>query len=486
MNIAATLGRIRCIAGVPLQRRRSQGSLRSLWFTIAFAMSVPALLTLWAILGSSHEARIVAGAFTIAIGGIVTLGAWAVFLAGLHAQASFTTAPLVPAHTRHLGLTMATGVGGVCAVFGILGGLFFGQVLLGALGALVLLALVTAVLSRVWLAAVLIVAVIAWQSRPSPGASFVALFQGLLAHRLLVVPVVAAICVLVLAAAAPASRRAARFRRLAPQPQQGARVEREALGRDVQPPASRNGLVPDWWRTGRLPPEQPDALLRALAVLPLSIRPALAWGRQWRAWLALLGMAALMRLDFFGSHADLLFLMIAGQGLVLLLGDVLVVRTELARTRQEQALMSLIPGMPSGAALSRALALRLSGSYAVGLARGVLAFAALRGILVWSGAELSWFESATALAALPLAGVPLAVLLWSNWASVAALSVNQLLVFLAVLSLAGFAMLAPHRGWASLGEVAVLYALPTLAWCAWRWRRMADEPASLPAGRLGA
>ena len=131
MSIGAALTRIRCIAAVPLQRRRSQGSLRSLWFTIAFAMFVPALFTLGALFTSNHEARLAAGVFTIGIGGILALGAWTVFLASLHSQAGFTSAPLVPAYTRHLRLTMAAGAAVVCAIFGILGGLFFGQVVLG-------------------------------------------------------------------------------------------------------------------------------------------------------------------------------------------------------------------------------------------------------------------------------------------------------------------------------------------------------------------
>ena len=47
-------------------------------------------------------------------------------------------------------------------------------------------------------------------------------------------------------------------------------------------------------------------------------------------------------------------------------------------------------------------------------------------------------------------------------------------------------MRAPHLGWASLASVAVLYIVPTIAWCAWRWNRPATEPTVLPAGRLGA
>jgi uncharacterized membrane protein len=43
---------------------------------------------------------------------------------------------------------------------------------------------------------------------------------------------------------------------------------------------------------------------------------------------------------------------------------------------------------------------------------------------------------------------------------------------------------ALNEGWLTLPGIAALYLPPPLAWCVVRWRRMADEPAAFPVGRL--
>ena len=490
MTVAATLARIRCIAAVPLQRRRAQGSLRSLWFTIAFAMFLPALSVFAAIFMGGTEAWLIAGVITLILTTLLGLGAWAVFLSGLHLQADFATARLVPAQTRHLHLTMAMGVAVMCAAFGVLGHLFFGHGVLVAVGMLMLLTLVTLLAGRRWLAAIAVAGGLFCTSQPSFGTRFMDSFNGLLAHQAFAIPIVVATCLLLLRLSAPASRGAARSPRSVPHLRAGTEVVGDPAGPEPfrieqGPQPSQPGRLHARWRSGRIPAVQRDPLRRALAVLPLYEH----WGHEWRAWLGwawVFGQSGLLALGVVQRHADLLFLLLAVQGQVLMLASVLVVRIELAKTRGEQALMSLLPGMPAGAALTRQVALRLCASYLAGLVRGTVMLALIGAMFAWSGAPLSWLESPTALAALPLACVPMATLLWTNWAPASAMRISASLVVVAIASLVAFAMLAPHFDWASLGTVAALYTLPTLAWCAWRWHRMAGEPASLPAGRLDA
>jgi hypothetical protein len=488
MTISASLTRIRSIAAVPLQRRRSQGSLRSLWFTVAFAMSVPALLLAIGI--HSQEGRLVGAGALLAMGSVLLVGAWVMFLASLAEQAEFGSARLVPGFQRHLRLALALGVVASCAIEAVGFGVAFGQAVNAALFTLIALTLLTMALRWPWLVVALLVASL-FVSPAASGATLPQLMLMFVAHRDVAGPVVLVACVVMFSIVAPTARRPARRSPDAPRRDDagmpGARAGRAAAGRrDGVPVAPRTTFVQAWWADGRLPPATPDPLRRALSALPLDTHATFGWHPQWRVWLALLAVTSAMAIDALKDHVWLIFCGVTWMGLIVMAANVLGVRTGLGGSRSEQALMAMLPGVPSGPRLGRALALRLTATHAMGLLRGVIALAFIRAAMRGLGVGQDWFTSPAALAALPLACVPLTALFWTNWSTARALRASVFRMMLVLALLVGFAMLAPHLGWASLGAVAMLYIVPTVLWCAWRWHRLAVEPTVLPAGRLGA
>lgn len=157
----------------------------------------------------------------------------------------------------------------------------------------------------------------------------------------------------------------------------------------------------------------------------------------------------------------------------------------LRKTQREQALLLLLPGAPRGDALSRWLALRLT-------LQGLLAAGA--GLLLSWG--LATFAEATSPGALDLAlgGIgplcavtllPMLMLLWRRWAWLQpSSSFDNVPPLFAQVAL-GLLALALHLvTGASYLAVGIGFAAFTGAWCAWRWGRMAREPAAMPVGRL--
>src|SRR6185312_13441891 len=141
-----------------------------------------------------------------------------------------------------------------------------------------------------WVSFALIAAGVAWHFVESGAASFPSVVRTLFEHRFVAEPVVAAVCIALLLAAAPSSRRGSPRKRRETHLRDGAQVdgvraEREVLGDDEGVEKPKAHLVQAWWRSGRLPPEQGDPVLRALAILPLNIHWQAAWRWQWRRWL---------------------------------------------------------------------------------------------------------------------------------------------------------------------------------------------------------
>ncbi len=488
MTISASLARIRSIAAVPLQRRRSQGGLRSLWFTIAFAMSVPVLLLVIGI--HSQEGRLVGAGALVAMASVLLLGAWVMFYGNLHEQAALDAVRMVPGFERHLHFTLALGVVAVCAIEAVACGLAFGQGLNAAIVTLVVLTLLTTASNWPWLACAILVAALVGSPVAFGESTLPQMLMAFAAHRDVAGPIAVALCIGLLASVAPSVRRPARAPRTSARRDAAevaaSRARREVGGRWGDPKAPGTIVIQGWWRGGRLPPRDADPLQRALSGLPLDLHLTFGWHAQWRHWLAPFALTALMAVDALKHQFGAIFLLVAGLGLMLMASDVLGIRFALRESRREQALISMLPGVPTGARLGRGLAMRLTAMHAMSLVRGVVALALIRVAMLGTGAPLDWFESPAALAALPLACVPMAALFWTNWAHAAALRASVFKMMVVPVLLVGFAMLAPHLGWASLGAVAVLYSVPTILWCAWRWHRLAAEPTVLPAGRLGA
>jgi hypothetical protein len=148
-------------------------------------------------------------------------------------------------------------------------------------------------------------------------------------------------------------------------------------------------------------------------------------------------------------------------------------------TRREQALLVLLPGVPRGATLNRGLAGRLTaeflGAWAVGVAVALLLQHAL-------GPQGGMSNEMPLLAA--AATLPMVTGLWRRIDLTKAPS--QAGIFGKLLALGGLVAAALGLRWAlhwSDASIAVLYVVPTVAWCAWRWVRLGRAPTAFPVGR---
>lgn len=145
------------------------------------------------------------------------------------------------------------------------------------------------------------------------------------------------------------------------------------------------------------------------------------------------------------------------------------------QTRREQALLMLLPGVPTGTRLNRAVAWMALRHAAIATALTAaalvpLALAADKMLLLW----------------LPLCAAPCAA--WSTTASPARMrqpsaltSVAPVLLFYVLAMLAWVATVALAL---PLVPTAAVVLAASVALGMWRWQRLAHEPAALPTGRL--
>ncbi len=157
---------------------------------------------------------------------------------------------------------------------------------------------------------------------------------------------------------------------------------------------------------------------------------------------------------------------------------------KLYQTRREQALLVLLPGVPRGVRLNRWLAWQMSLTFVVGASCGLVLAWALAATA--SGIERGMADRATSgmLSAVAAALLPQVAWQWRCWARLRAGGSDQSWPVLAPFVL-GLAFLALHAG-TGVGflPLGVTSTAASLAWCAWRWHRMASEPTALPVGRL--
>jgi hypothetical protein len=145
-------------------------------------------------------------------------------------------------------------------------------------------------------------------------------------------------------------------------------------------------------------------------------------------------------------------------------------------SRREQALMRLLPGMPQGAALNRAVAWLQLRHALVAWALTTVALA----LLAWAAADLALL--CLALAALPLCGlcllrVPARMKAPTSWTAI-------LPVFGFILG--GWGLYGLHQKLdVPLLELAGLVLGVSLALGLWRWRLVTQAPQALPTGWAG-
>jgi hypothetical protein len=159
---------------------------------------------------------------------------------------------------------------------------------------------------------------------------------------------------------------------------------------------------------------------------------------------------------------------------VMSFGVVLNLPGALWASRREQALLVLLPGMPRGVALNRALA-RQQARHCLLLWAGLLPTI---GLLLWAG------HAPHALAFIGTA-LPLSAWLWRNHARMQPAGSASALVPLALCALLGLLSMYllsrhPEALWPWLLGMLML----TTGLLAWRWRVLPQLPPALPVGRL--
>jgi len=158
---------------------------------------------------------------------------------------------------------------------------------------------------------------------------------------------------------------------------------------------------------------------------------------------------------------------------------------QLHRTRREQALLVLLPGVPRGARLNRWLAWRMSLVFVVAALCGFALAAALNAFAeTIQPGVVNRSTGGMALALFP-ALLPQVAWQWRQWARLrGATGFEMSMPGLAPVLLGLLALVLHLVTGTSYVAIGLAFAAIALAWCTWRWRRMADERTALPVGRL--
>lgn len=436
---------------------------------------------------------------TPALGGLVAMGSvlvllqglWMLQFGGLQHQNHPVAARLVPGHLQRLREHLVATFLGLAALSGLLGGLAFGHGLAIALGAAGLMVL-TALFMRwplLWVTTAALPVPVAWMAR-SPGwqavkAQGVALFeqQPMLVTALVALILPALTCLHLQNGDAGHLRSYVRGQRLR------ATMRAAMLGQST---TRHQGRLGQWLGYLFTAPFRAwmARLIAEARVTPRSVlaRAELTFGASTH-WTSHLGGAllfgAIIVLTWFIATVvygvDVAVLRERG-GVGMAIGamsaainPVLALRAALHGSRREQALLMLVPGMPRGAALNRALALRQARQFLFSWAGALLLIAPLT-------LGTSAFRPAIAFA---FGCLPAGLLLWRDWARTPAPTANGQF-WPAALVMVGGGLLAASVHWLRLPLWSVALAVPavtvTIGWP--RWRRLSALPQAMPVGRL--
>jgi hypothetical protein len=469
----------------PWRQWRHRGILR-FWV-------IAALLT---VLGLAVSVACVSRSLVVPIAVLLAVSlttiAWSWLVINLLAQNQPAAARLVPGHVRSLRRVLVGSGAAITLVAGLVG-LAFGHALL-AMGGAALALLAMAWMTRIPLLASLVWVIWVTQDRWSK-APFMRLARTASTHVVGAQPVlVAAGTVVILIAATVGTTRAlmrtgdaahrrsheARFRRRAAQ----------RLGRADQTRGMNSG------HPGAMLRDLSTALYRrvldqacarrsggVLGRSLIGLGPQFHWSGQLGTMLTFGVVAGLLWFAVWSvivpatARGGSVFWLVATGVMTFVIGGSLAARGAFYATRREQALLMLLPGMPRGHALNRALAVRLLLQFAATWALGLLVCT----MLVPHDSDT--FEWVGMLAAVSL---PTCALLLRDWSTLqrptpmtgAGPVIGALWLAGAIIRLHGW-LGVPLSPWTfDLG-----FGLLTLLLLAWRWRVVSRSPGAFPAGR---
>ncbi len=486
------------VLAAPWQQRRNIGSLWGLVFVVLACSSFPVILFTISLLGSKeahvlrHTAELSAW---IGAGALLVVG-WAMLVGNVLQQNHPALARLVPGHVGRLraGLLAAWAVLILAAAAGP--GFALDAPLAWACGAAAALALLAAALR--W--PVLLLAAIAapfatagllnWVGRTALWAALLAEWRSA-SWLIAVIVLTAGSVVLVMMVRTGGSRHAAaydRWRRVRAEPSQA------SLAGVISSPASpacTGGFLTGftrpyaWWMQRQLARRDSPVMARVL----LGVGPATHWMTLFfQFFCALLFGTALCSVvsPFLPAEGRAAVCAYGAMFVLILLSSPSVQQLHRVwQTRREQALLALLPGVVRGPALNRWLGWQMSWPFVL-MSVGALAIAGVLAALaeaIQPGAvekTLGGMVSGFAVALLPLVACQ-----WRDWARMR--TPATLAIVGPVMLQMGLVMFAVglHIG-LDVGYVptGVVFALVSLAWCAWRWWRMGSEPSAMPIGRL--
>ncbi len=489
MNHADSSSIARILAS-PFQQRRNEGSLWGAAAVLALCAAAPVGFLAWSqVCDRASTARLqdlarLTGA--IAAGFLLIVG-WLMLVGNLLQQNQPGLARLVPGHVERLRTSLLIAWAILVLALAAGPGFVLGAPLAWACGAAGASALLAAAVRWpvLWLLAVLgPIGLLGWLASPVNAGLRQVLSGGGMRDAWLVTGIVVTAGAAVLVAIVHEGGRgpAASY--------DAGRAVGRRFSRSPQPAcASKSNQISRpyaWWMARLLARRDSPVTSRLL----LGFGPAIHWTTRIRdgalfvavgggICAVVVGLAAFLGRDLRGVFPWLAFSLLTGA-----CTPALQAAAQLYRTRREQALLVLLPGVPRGARLNRWLGWQMSGlfvgsalwGFALAGALDAFAEALAPGLVERSGGGLT--------AAIAAALLPQVAWQWRTWARQRGASGSEFLPSLGPFLL-GAAALVLHS-WAGAGYVAmgVAFAAVALAYCAWRWWRMGSEPSAMPIGRL--
>ena len=474
------------VLAAPWQQRRNSGSRWGLAFVLVACWIFPIVLFTLSLLAGPGQAvalRHKAGLSAWAGAGALLVAGWAMLVGNVLQQHQPALARLVPGHVGHLraGLLVAWAVLILAAAAGP--GFAFDAPLAWACSAAAALALFAAalrwpILFVAGVAAPVVAAALSnWDGHAALGAALQAQWQD------------AAWLVTAIVVSAGAVALVAIVRETAPGPREAGHVFGRRFWASPKPACGRaSGRLSRpyaWWMERLLARRESPVAGRLL----LGFGPTTHWATRIRDSVlfvivcggicaGVIVLAALLGRDLRGVLPWLSFSLLTGA-----CTPALQAAAQLYRTRREQALLVLLPGVPRGARLNRWLAWQMSAMFVISALGGFVLAGALDAFA--EALIPGVVERATGgmTAAIAVALLPQVAWQWRSWARLRGASGREFLPSLAPFALGGVALLLHLWAGVDYAPLGLAFLAAAGVFCAWRWWRMAGEPTAMPIGR---
>lgn len=486
------------ILAAPWHQRRNAGGRWGMALVLALCFAAPVVLYTWSFVSGSRQQaamlRISAGgSLWVGVGALLAVG-WAMVVGNILQQNHPTQARLVPHHPGQLRLALLVAWALASLAAAALPGFAFDAALAWGCGTAAALVALAAAMRwpLLWLVGIAAPFVVGGLTRMVGAFEFEdALRSGWIDHHLLATCLVATAgtSVLVLTIRNGGSKHMASY-------EARQRLRQTVLAQHGALPVASgrwgwiSGLAVDgrpyaWWMARVLARPRSPVMSRLL----LGLGPACHWTTRifQGLWFVIVSVVACACVSLFIGNDMFAYVLpwLAFSVLTGVASPALQAVPQLRQTQREQALLTLLPGVPRGARLNRWLAWQMTVSFLVAsvcsllVAWGLDAFAdALRpGIAVKATGGMTFGVAAVLL--------PQVAWQWRHWARLpySTGGIAQVPTVAAVVLGIGVMVLHAATG---LGYVAVGvgFAVAALVYCVWRWSRMGAEPSAFPVGRL--